>query len=145
MALACLPSLSLAPPPPPLSRPALSSLPAPHASPPRLLAGAAPSPLSPRATARRSPAAARSLLGAAAASCCCLALTLASPASATDSASLVGPSLQLGEPANALSLPTWAVHVSSVAEWCVHRIVPYRFSSIECRESSCVYAEFGAA
>jgi hypothetical protein len=27
----------------------------------------------------------------------------------------------LSEPANALSLPTWAVHVSSVAEW-------YRFS-----------------
>lgn len=27
-------------------------------------------------------------------------------------------SLQLSEPANALSLPTWAVHVSSVVEWC---------------------------
>ncbi|XP_010448827.1 PREDICTED: uncharacterized protein LOC104731211 isoform X2 [Camelina sativa] len=26
-------------------------------------------------------------------------------------------SLQLSEPANALSLPTWAVHVSSVVEW----------------------------
>ena len=26
-------------------------------------------------------------------------------------------SLQLTEPANALSLPTWAVHVSSVVEW----------------------------
>ena len=28
-------------------------------------------------------------------------------------------SLQLSEPANALSLPTWAVHVSSVVEWFV--------------------------
>jgi hypothetical protein len=27
----------------------------------------------------------------------------------------------LAEPANALSLPTWAVHVSSVAEWYVLR------------------------
>jgi len=26
-------------------------------------------------------------------------------------------SLQLSEPSNALSLPTWAVHVSSVVEW----------------------------
>ncbi|ESW30416.1 hypothetical protein PHAVU_002G151800 [Phaseolus vulgaris] len=27
--------------------------------------------------------------------------------------------LQLQEPANALSLPTWAIHVSSVAEWII--------------------------
>ncbi|KAF8027443.1 hypothetical protein BT93_E0370 [Corymbia citriodora subsp. variegata] len=136
MALACLPSLSLAPPPPPLSRPALSSLPAPHASPPRLLAGAAPSPLSPRATARRSPAATRSLLGAAASCCCCcLALTLASPASATDSASLVGPSLQLAEPANALSLPTWAVHVSSVAEWITAMALVWQYGEVSGYES----------
>jgi Protein of unknown function (DUF2499) len=25
------------------------------------------------------------------------------------------------EPSNALSLPTWAIHISSVAEWCVRR------------------------
>ncbi|KAI9076656.1 hypothetical protein K1719_041421 [Acacia pycnantha] len=30
---------------------------------------------------------------------------------------LLGSSLQLDEPSNALSLPTWAVHVSSVIEW----------------------------
>ncbi|KAE8055184.1 hypothetical protein FH972_012042 [Carpinus fangiana] len=41
-----------------------------------------------------------------------LALTLVGPASAAEL-----PSLQLTEPANALSLPTWAVHVSSVVEW----------------------------
>ncbi|KAM7256345.1 hypothetical protein ACFE04_012086 [Oxalis oulophora] len=42
----------------------------------------------------------------------CLALTLIGPASA---AQLVA--LQLDEPVNALSLPTWAIHVSSVVEW----------------------------
>ncbi|XP_065858070.1 uncharacterized protein [Euphorbia lathyris] len=42
-----------------------------------------------------------------------LALTLVGPAFAAD-LPLLG---QLSEPANALSLPTWAIHVSSVAEW----------------------------
>jgi hypothetical protein len=41
-----------------------------------------------------------------------LALTLVGPASSAEL-----PYLQLTEPANALSLPTWAVHVSSVVEW----------------------------
>jgi hypothetical protein len=41
-----------------------------------------------------------------------LALTLVGPASSAEL-----PSLQLTEPASALSLPTWAVHVSSVVEW----------------------------
>jgi hypothetical protein len=41
-----------------------------------------------------------------------LALTLVGPASSAEL-----PYLQLAEPANALSLPTWAVHVSSVVEW----------------------------
>ncbi|KAE8125743.1 hypothetical protein FH972_020517 [Carpinus fangiana] len=40
-----------------------------------------------------------------------LALTLVGSASAAEL-----PSLQLTEPANALSLPTWAMHVSSVVE-----------------------------
>ncbi|KAL5552218.1 hypothetical protein UlMin_002394 [Ulmus minor] len=44
-----------------------------------------------------------------------LGLTLIGPASAAD-LPLLG-SLQLSEPSNALSLPTWAVHVSSVVEW----------------------------
>ncbi|GAV86911.1 SBF domain-containing protein/DUF2499 domain-containing protein [Cephalotus follicularis] len=41
-----------------------------------------------------------------------LALTLAPPTLALEL-----PLLQLSEPANALSLPTWAIHVSSVVEW----------------------------
>ncbi|CAK7355737.1 unnamed protein product [Dovyalis caffra] len=42
-----------------------------------------------------------------------LALTAVGPASAAE-LPLLG---QLSEPANALSLPTWAIHVSSVVEW----------------------------
>ncbi|KAJ0025746.1 hypothetical protein Pint_07072 [Pistacia integerrima] len=38
------------------------------------------------------------------------------PASAAE-LPLLASSLQLSEPSNALSLPTWAVHVSSVVEW----------------------------
>ncbi|KAJ7944826.1 Ycf49-like protein [Quillaja saponaria] len=45
-----------------------------------------------------------------------LTLTLVGSASAAE-LPLLGSSLQLGEPVNALSLPTWAVHVSSVVEW----------------------------
>ncbi|XP_050213773.1 uncharacterized protein LOC126665113, partial [Mercurialis annua] len=48
-----------------------------------------------------------SLLGAS------LAVTAASPASAVGLPFLG----QLNEPSNALSLPTWAIHVSSVVEW----------------------------
>ncbi|GMJ00364.1 hypothetical protein like AT4G22830 [Hibiscus trionum] len=47
-----------------------------------------------------------------------LALALAGSASASELPPLLlGTSLQLSEPANALSLPTWAIHVSSVVEW----------------------------
>ncbi|XP_039056391.1 ycf49-like protein [Hibiscus syriacus] len=47
-----------------------------------------------------------------------LALALAASASASELPPLLlGTSLQLSEPANALSLPTWAIHVSSVVEW----------------------------
>ncbi|WCJ26076.1 Ycf49-like protein [Euphorbia peplus] len=42
-----------------------------------------------------------------------LALTVVGPASAASLPLLS----QLSEPANALSLPTWAIHVSSVVEW----------------------------
>ncbi|KAL5817708.1 hypothetical protein ACOSQ3_026086 [Xanthoceras sorbifolium] len=45
-----------------------------------------------------------------------LALTLVPPASAAE-LPLLASSFQLTEPANALSLPTWAIHVSSVVEW----------------------------
>ncbi|KAB1217123.1 hypothetical protein CJ030_MR4G021198 [Morella rubra] len=45
-----------------------------------------------------------------------LTLSLVGPASAAE-LPLLGSSLQLSEPENALSLPTWAVHVSSVVEW----------------------------
>ncbi|XP_039051967.1 uncharacterized protein LOC120193551 isoform X1 [Hibiscus syriacus] len=47
-----------------------------------------------------------------------LALAFAGSASAYELPPLLlGTSLQLSEPANALSLPTWAIHVSSVVEW----------------------------
>ena len=36
---------------------------------------------------------------------------------AAETPSLVGSFLLFAEPSNALSLPTWAVHVSSVVEW----------------------------
>lgn len=42
--------------------------------------------------------------------------TIVGPASASE-LQLLGSSLQLTEPPNALSLPTWAIHVSSVVEW----------------------------
>ncbi|XP_016461822.1 uncharacterized protein LOC107785110 [Nicotiana tabacum] len=38
-------------------------------------------------------------------------------ASASEIASITGSSFQFNEPTNALSLPTWAIHVSSVVEW----------------------------
>ncbi|KAF5957905.1 hypothetical protein HYC85_005130 [Camellia sinensis] len=57
---------------------------------------------------------AASLLGAAG-----FALTLVvEPASAAELPLMMGSSsLPLDEPPNALSLPTWAIHVSSVVEW----------------------------
>ncbi|XP_022944188.1 uncharacterized protein LOC111448709 [Cucurbita moschata] len=41
----------------------------------------------------------------------------AATAAATELQSLGASSLQFNEPQNALSLPTWAIHVSSVVEW----------------------------
>ncbi|XP_026410642.1 uncharacterized protein LOC113305864 [Papaver somniferum] len=36
-------------------------------------------------------------------------------------------SLQLNEPQNALSLPTWAIHVSSVVEWITAKILVWQY------------------
>nr|XP_043607723.1 ycf49-like protein isoform X2 [Erigeron canadensis] len=40
---------------------------------------------------------------------------------------LVGSSMQLTEPSNALSLPTWAIHVSSVVEWVAAMILVWQY------------------
>lgn len=48
------------------------------------------------------------------------ALALAGPAAAAEAAPAVATAFSTSpaaEPANALSLPTWAIHVSSVVEW----------------------------
>ncbi|KAK1436178.1 hypothetical protein QVD17_01956 [Tagetes erecta] len=39
----------------------------------------------------------------------------------------LGSSLQLMEPSNALSLPTWAIHVSSVVEWVTAMILVWQY------------------
>ncbi|XWS49835.1 hypothetical protein CRYUN_Cryun12cG0037100 [Craigia yunnanensis] len=50
-------------------------------------------------------------------------LALAGSASASELPPLLlGTSLPLNEPANALSLPTWAIHVSSVVEWYLYLV-----------------------
>ena len=49
-----------------------------------------------------------------------LTLTLVGPTLAVELPSFLllgSSSMQLSEPTNALSLPTWAIHVSSVVEW----------------------------
>ncbi|XP_019252494.1 PREDICTED: uncharacterized protein LOC109231321 isoform X2 [Nicotiana attenuata] len=47
-----------------------------------------------------------------------LATLMVGPATATASElAIMGSSFQFNEPSNALSLPTWAIHVSSVVEW----------------------------
>ncbi|XP_060207214.1 uncharacterized protein LOC132635026 [Lycium barbarum] len=47
-----------------------------------------------------------------------LATVMVGPATANASEiAVMGSSLQFNEPSNALSLPTWAIHVSSVVEW----------------------------
>ncbi|RCV12556.1 hypothetical protein SETIT_2G278400v2 [Setaria italica] len=77
----------------------------------RLVAALAPSPRppppTPRREPRRPPSAVRLTSGVA------LAAAAAAVAAAASPPALAA----LSEPANALSLPTWAVHVSSVAEW----------------------------
>ncbi|XP_010439276.1 PREDICTED: uncharacterized protein LOC104722752 [Camelina sativa] len=49
-------------------------------------------------------------------------------------AAVVG-SLQLSEPANALSLPTWAVHVSSVVEWITAMALVWKYGERKGYES----------
>ncbi|KAL6177167.1 hypothetical protein ACLB2K_048693 [Fragaria x ananassa] len=54
-----------------------------------------------------------------------LTLTVMAPASAAGLPLL--DSLQLSEPANALSLPTWAIHVSSVVEWITAMVLVWQY------------------
>jgi hypothetical protein len=95
----------------------------PHAVPPhrmaslRLVATLAPSgpPPPPRRKQRRLSSAVRLTGG----------MGLAAAAAVAAAAAASPPALAaLSEPANALSLPTWAVHVSSVAEWCRFSLLP---------------------
>ncbi|KAI3822160.1 hypothetical protein L1987_09742 [Smallanthus sonchifolius] len=51
----------------------------------------------------------------------------ASAAAAAELPLLLGSSLQLVEPSNALSLPTWAIHVSSVVEWVTAMILVWQY------------------
>uniref|UniRef100_A0ACD5YD41 Uncharacterized protein n=1 Tax=Avena sativa TaxID=4498 RepID=A0ACD5YD41_AVESA len=75
----------------------------------RLVAALAPSPPPPRREPRRPPLPASHLARG---------VSLAAAAVTVAAAAASPPALAaLAEPANALSLPTWAVHVSSVAEW----------------------------
>ncbi|XP_062074142.1 uncharacterized protein LOC133778280 [Humulus lupulus] len=62
-----------------------------------------------------------------------LTLTLMGPASATELPFLG--SFQLSEPSNALSLPTWAVHVSSVVEWITAMALVWQYGEISGNES----------
>ncbi|KAL8244849.1 hypothetical protein R6Q59_011116 [Mikania micrantha] len=50
-----------------------------------------------------------------------------SSAAAADLPLLLGSPLQLVEPSNALSLPTWAIHVSSVVEWITAMILVWQY------------------
>ncbi|KAF4366564.1 hypothetical protein CsatB_004008 [Cannabis sativa] len=59
-----------------------------------------------------------------------LTLTLMGPASAIELGSF-----QLSEPSNALSLPTWAVHVSSVVEWITAMALVWQYGEISGNES----------
>ncbi|KAK3012161.1 hypothetical protein RJ639_010460, partial [Escallonia herrerae] len=52
---------------------------------------------------------------------------IVSPASAAE-LPLLGSSLQLSEPSNALSLPTWAIHVSSVLEWIIAMALVWQYA-----------------
>ncbi|CAH9117241.1 unnamed protein product [Cuscuta europaea] len=44
-------------------------------------------------------------------------VSISGPVSASELAAMGSSAMQFSEPSNALSLPTWAVHVSSVIEW----------------------------
>lgn len=55
-----------------------------------------------------------------------IGLTLVGPVSAAE-LPLLGYSMQFSEPANALSLPTWAIHVSSVVEWITAMVLVWQY------------------
>ncbi|KAL6986111.1 hypothetical protein U1Q18_019478 [Sarracenia purpurea var. burkii] len=60
-------------------------------------------------------------------------LTVVEPVSAADMP-LLG-SFQLNEPPNALSLPTWAIHVSSVVEWITAMALVWQYGEKSGNES----------
>ncbi|XP_057463532.1 uncharacterized protein LOC130753466 isoform X3 [Actinidia eriantha] len=62
------------------------------------------------------------------------ALTLVGPVSAAE-LPLLGSSLLLNEPSNALSLPTWAIHVSSVVEWITAMALVWQYGEKSGNES----------
>ncbi|CAI9093852.1 OLC1v1029441C1 [Oldenlandia corymbosa var. corymbosa] len=67
-----------------------------------------------------------------------LALTttlLGSSCAAAELPSVIASSLQFNEPANALSLPTWAVHVSSVVEWITAMVLVWQYGEKTGNES----------
>ncbi|KAK4740834.1 hypothetical protein SAY87_024422 [Trapa incisa] len=59
-----------------------------------------------------------------------LTVALVGPALAADL-----PVLQLSEPSNALSLPTWAIHVSSVVEWITAMALVWQYGEVSGYES----------
>ncbi|XP_043708052.1 uncharacterized protein LOC122657415 [Telopea speciosissima] len=62
------------------------------------------------------------------------ALTLGGSASAAEFP-LWGSTLRLSEPDNALSLPTWAIHVSSVVEWITAMVLVWQYGEKPGNES----------
>ncbi|XP_021754017.1 uncharacterized protein LOC110719395 isoform X1 [Chenopodium quinoa] len=64
-----------------------------------------------------------------------VALALVGPAIAADSSPPLLSSIGLHEPSNALSLPTWAVHVSSVAEWVIAMALVWQYGDKPGNES----------
>ncbi|KNA12270.1 hypothetical protein SOVF_127420 [Spinacia oleracea] len=63
-----------------------------------------------------------------------VALALVGPAIAADSTTLLS-SIEFHEPPNALSLPTWAIHVSSVVEWVIAMALVWQYGDKPGNES----------
>ncbi|KAL2902234.1 Ycf49-like protein [Bienertia sinuspersici] len=63
-----------------------------------------------------------------------VAMALVGPTIAAESPPLLY-SIELHEPSNALSLPTWAVHVSSVAEWIIAMALVWQYGDKPGNES----------
>ncbi|XP_057250898.1 uncharacterized protein LOC104892403 isoform X2 [Beta vulgaris subsp. vulgaris] len=63
-----------------------------------------------------------------------VALALVGPAIAANSPPLLS-SIELHEPENALSLPTWAIHVSSVVEWVIAMALVWQYGEKPGKES----------